>query len=344
MHYAKYNKKAVGSILLHSDRGIDSPDTHEHSNESIDKSRTHLNYDLKDRCGLPAYAYYKNRIDHIAAETKERTGKSIRKDAVTLCSWVITAPKDLPEEKLSEFFKATYAWFSERYGESNIVTAAVHMDETTPHIHLQFTPIIEKNGIRKLCAKDIETRKTLQSAHQKLQNHLQQELKCEVNLLNGATEQGNKSIMELKAERKQQQIDEANAEFKKIANIKVKIKNVENIDAKPTMFGGRISLPEKEHYRLVALAKTGIVSSRKIEKIEEENKYLKSENERLKKENKRITSSTSFLNSMKMANTISDLRSQNEIANEFIAEQNLTAEFSNYEKRKQEKKKKVVLE
>lgn len=208
MHYAKYQKGAVGSILLHSDRGIDSPDTHEHSNKNIDKSRTHRNYDLKDRGGQTAYAYYKQRIDDIAVETKERTGKSIRKDAVTLCSWAVTVPKDLSEDKQANFFRATYGWFAERYGEENIVTAAVHMDETTPHMHLQFTPIIEKNGVRKLCAKDMETRKTLQTAHEKLQKHLEQALGCEVNILNGATVQGNKSTLELQNETLKQQLAE----------------------------------------------------------------------------------------------------------------------------------------
>ena len=208
MHYAKYGKAAVGSILMHSDRGIGSPDTHEHSNENIDRSRTHLNYDLKERGGQTAYAYYKQRIDQIAAETKERTGKSIRKDAVTFCSWAVTAPKDLPDDKLPDFFKSAYGWFSERYGEGNIVTAAVHMDETTPHMHLQFTPIIERDGVRKLCAKDMETRKTLQTAHQKLQKHLEQALGCEVNILNGATEQGNKSVLELQNETLKQQLAE----------------------------------------------------------------------------------------------------------------------------------------
>lgn len=200
MHYAKYNKGAVGSILLHSNRGIDYPDEHEHSNENIDRSRTHLNYDLKDRNGQTAYEYYKQRINDIAAETKERTGKNLRKDAVTLCSWVLTAPKDLPENIQEEFFKSAYKWFSERYGADNIVTAAVHLDETSPHMHLQFTPIIEKDGVRKLCAKDMETRSTLQTAHQKLQKHLQQVLGCEVNIINGATENGNKSILELQNE------------------------------------------------------------------------------------------------------------------------------------------------
>lgn len=209
MHYAKYQKGAVGSILMHCDRGIDSPDTHEHSNDSIDSTRTHLNYDLKDRSGLSAYAYYKQRIDAIAKETKERTGKSIRKDAVTLCSWAVTVPKDLPGDKQAEFFQASYEWFAKRYGEDNIVTAAVHMDETTPHMHLQFTPIIERDGVRKLCAKELETRKTLQTAHNELQKSLQQALGCEVNILNGATNSGNKSILELQ----QQQIEQQKAEL-----------------------------------------------------------------------------------------------------------------------------------
>lgn len=198
MHFAKYQRGAVGSILLHSDRGIDRPDNHKHSNESIDKTRTHLNYDLKDRNGLTAYEYYKRRIDDIANETKERTGKNIRKDAVTLCSWVLTAPKELPEEKLQDFFTAAYSWFAERYCEDNIVTAAVHMDETSPHLHLQFTPIIEKDGLRRLCAKDIETRKTLSTAHQELQKHLESTLGTPCNVLNGATVNGNKTIIELK--------------------------------------------------------------------------------------------------------------------------------------------------
>lgn len=198
MHYAKYQRGAVGSILLHSDRGIDRPDNHKHSNECIDSSKTHLNYDLKDRNGLTAYEYYKRRIDDIANETKERTGKGIRKDAVTLCSWVLTAPKELPEETLQDFFKAAYSWFEKRYGEDNIVTAAVHLDETSPHLHLQFTPIIEKDGLRRLCAKDIETRKTLSTAHQELQKHLESTLGTPCNVLNGATVNGNKTIIELK--------------------------------------------------------------------------------------------------------------------------------------------------
>lgn len=278
MHYAKYQKGAVGSILLHSDRGIDSPDTHEHSNESIDKTRTHLNYDLKNRGGLTAYEYYKKRIDDIVSETKERTGKSIRKDAVTLCSWAVTAPKDLPEEKLQDFFKASYAWFTERYGADNIVTAAVHMDESTPHMHLQFTPIIEKDGVRKLCAKEIETRKTLQTAHQKFQNHLKQSLGCDVNILNGATERGNKSILKLQNETLSKQIAEKTEKYEKMTKT-LSSKELKEIDTTPKRFtGGFKGLSSQQAQELV---NTSIALSK-------ENKYLKNENTQLKKEKKRL--------------------------------------------------------
>jgi hypothetical protein len=278
MHYAKYGKIAVFKILQHSDRGIDSPDTHEHSNENIDRSKTHLNYDLKERGGQTAYAYYKQRIDWIAAETKEKTGKSIRKDAVTLCSWAVTAPKDLPEDKQADFFKAAYDWFAERYGEDNIVTAAVHMDETTPHMHLQFTPIIEKDGIVKLCAKDMETRRTLATAHQKLQQHLEQVLGCEVNILNGATVQGNKSILELQNETLSKQIAEKSEQYEKMTKT-LSSKELKEIDTTPKrLTGGFKGLSPQQAQELVNTSTA----------LSKENKHLRSENTQLKKEKKQL--------------------------------------------------------
>lgn len=210
MHYEKFKGKAdVRRLLEHSDRGQTGVADHKHSNKQIDPECSHLNYELKDRGGLSAVEYHRKRIEQIAEETKQRTGKSLRKDAVTLCSWVVTAPQDLPEDKQAKFFQKAYEWFSERYGEDNIVTAAVHLDETSPHLHLQFTPIIEdKNGTRRLCAKDLETRKTLQTVHQKLEKYLTQELGCKVTLLNGATDNGNKTITELKIATLQVQVKE----------------------------------------------------------------------------------------------------------------------------------------
>jgi len=210
MHYEKFKGKAdVRRVLEHSDRGQSGVSDHEHSNKDINSEKTKNNYDLKDRGGLTAVEYHRRRIEKIAEETKARTGKGLRKDAVTLCSWVITVPKDLPEDKHEDFFRESYKWFAERYGEDNIVTATVHLDEATDHMHLQFTPIVvDKGGFMKLCAKDLETRTSLKKVHQILEKHLTDKLGCKVTLLNGATENGNKTITELKLAELQAQLED----------------------------------------------------------------------------------------------------------------------------------------
>ena len=57
-----------------------------------------------------------------------------------------------------KFFADCTRYFSDRYGEENIISAVVHMDETTPHLHLNLIPIAEG----KLCAKQLFDRKALQ--------------------------------------------------------------------------------------------------------------------------------------------------------------------------------------
>lgn len=226
MHYEKYHKTDVAGLLLHNARGIDSPDTHKHSNENIDSSRTHLNYDLKDRGGLTTYQYYKNLVDEISEKTKARGGKALRKDAVTLCSWVVTVPETLPTEKYEDFFKGVYKFFANRYGEENIVSAVVHKDETRDHIHLGLVPIVydKKKGFEKLCAKDLETQRTLAKVHGELQKNLQEELGCTVDILNRATVNGNKSIAELKLETTLKKVSEAE---KKLDEVNEKISEAE---------------------------------------------------------------------------------------------------------------------
>lgn len=94
--------------------------------------------------------------------TSLQTNKKIRKDAVYICSCVLGASHEFFEGKTlfeqRQFFTDYAKFFAEKYGEENIVSAVVHMDETTPHMHLNFIPII--NG--RLCAKELCNRKLSQ--------------------------------------------------------------------------------------------------------------------------------------------------------------------------------------
>ena len=58
-----------------------------------------------------------------------------------------TAPKligiSYTDEQIKQFFELSYKFLSERYGEQNVISAYVHMDETTPHMHFLFIPIVD---------------------------------------------------------------------------------------------------------------------------------------------------------------------------------------------------------
>lgn len=91
-----------------------------------------------------------------------------------------------------------------------MISAYVHMDEVTPHMHFAFIPITRdlKRGVDKVCAKDVVNRIDLQTLHADLEADVSRFMGYHVEMLNGATKGGNKSIQELRAHTKEGLIDE----------------------------------------------------------------------------------------------------------------------------------------
>lgn len=191
-HMAKYTAQALAPMLAHYDRS-------RAANKDIDNTRTCQNYNLAPDRG--------NLLNFISQKESEIKCQK-RKDTIKLCDLVLTMPKDLDPAKADIFFKSSYIFLVNRYGyrqnDSNIVSCYVHKDESTPHMHFAFLPIAieQKNkkrlGQPKLCAKEVITRQDLATLHKDLQEHLERELGCKVNILNGATQDGNRTIAELK--------------------------------------------------------------------------------------------------------------------------------------------------
>ncbi|EQC3668053.1 MobV family relaxase, partial [Campylobacter jejuni] len=75
-----------------------------------------------------------------------------------------------PEQE-REFFKTAYDFYCEKYGKENVISAMVHKDETTPHLHLLIVPLT-KDG--RLCAKELFDRETIRSFHDTIPKLLQQ--------------------------------------------------------------------------------------------------------------------------------------------------------------------------
>ena len=116
---------------------------HSNSNPDIDPTRTHLNYSLCDRS---IGKTFNQTIDDII-EKEYTSSRKIRKDAVRMCKIMFTSDSEfferLTPDQQRDYFQSCYNWATNRYGEQNIISAVVHMDEKTPHMHLNFVPLVE---------------------------------------------------------------------------------------------------------------------------------------------------------------------------------------------------------
>lgn len=152
-HVMKIKAPSVSPLVDHYERV--RPGTFDRSN--IDRSRTHLNYNL-----VPSDV--KEDVRLAMAEHERTAGRAVRKDANVLFDWVVTLPQDCPPESAREFFSGVLEFIQGRYGADNVLGAYVHMDETTPHVHVPVLPMIDD----KLQASKMINRNDLMRFHGEL--------------------------------------------------------------------------------------------------------------------------------------------------------------------------------
>ena len=166
----KYHKTDIAPVEQENERD----ETYQANNPQIDPARTSGNYHLIKR--QRSYTQFiSDKIEALDLPTK------VRKDAVLMCSFVVGSDgaffKNLSPQEQEKFFAECTRFFAERYGEGNIISAIVHTDETTPHLHLNLIPIA--GG--RLCAKKLFDRKALTT----LQTDLYREVGAKWNLQRG---------------------------------------------------------------------------------------------------------------------------------------------------------------
>jgi hypothetical protein len=222
-HVMKMTRGAVGHMFKHYERAKDEKGEYvKFGNEDIDATRTHLNYNLAPE-NKSQGEFVKQRCSEVKCLN--------RKDVNVACSWIVTLPKDFKElnqgKDPKEFFEGTYKFLENRYGKDNVVSAYVHMDETTPHMHFCFVPVVldTKKNQYKLSAKEAVNKYDLQTFHNDLQGHLEQTRGLHANVLNEATIEGNKSIEELKRGTATQELQKALTE---VQTVKKDIQVLEN--------------------------------------------------------------------------------------------------------------------
>lgn len=149
----KYKRENLKGIYRHNERRNKN-----YSNDNIDKEKSYLNYSLKS----PKYRYDKE-FD-MMKEKYDLKGQ-IKTVSNIACEYIITSDKqffeEIGEEETKRYFETAYKFVAEykNLGEQYIMSAKVHMDEETPHMHLIFLPVVHTqdkkgNNIDKLACSE----------------------------------------------------------------------------------------------------------------------------------------------------------------------------------------------
>ena len=144
IRYTKYKRENLKGIYRHNERKNKN-----YSNDNIDKERSYLNYSIKS----PKYRYDK---EFDMMKEKYNLKGQIKTVSNIACEYIITSDKqffeEIGEEETRRYFETAYKFVSEykNLGKQYIMSAKVHMDEQTPHMHLVFLPVVHttnKKGI-----------------------------------------------------------------------------------------------------------------------------------------------------------------------------------------------------
>jgi DNA repair exonuclease SbcCD ATPase subunit len=145
LHFEKH-KGSTGGLQRHNEREPGQ----RHSNKNIKPDRTKDNIFLKPKDDRT----YGERVED-RLEAGYRGTKAVRKDAVKMVEATVQLGGDITkesEETQIEALKEAYEQIKEMYGEENIISAVIHVDETTPHLHCDFVPLTKRGN---LSAKDV---------------------------------------------------------------------------------------------------------------------------------------------------------------------------------------------
>ena len=156
----KYQRDAIVGIERENER---DETYRSKSNPQIDCERTPHNYHFIKPDDTYT-AFINQRITDLAPKRK------VKDDAVLMCSFFVGASPEFfvgkDRDDIGAFFFECTEFFAERYGRENIISAVVHLDETTPHMHLNLMPVLDG----RLCAKQLFDRKELRSIQTDLHN------------------------------------------------------------------------------------------------------------------------------------------------------------------------------
>ena len=275
---ANHKMNAIPLLERHNERRNKN-----YSNKDIDLSRSSENFHLKK---IEAATYQQEferiRQRHNLKGNLRLTGE---KQSNVMCEFVITSDKEFFErlgtERTRKFFEDAYKFVTAKAGEDFVVSAVVHLDEATPHMHVTYIPVINGKDRKGNPCKRINCSEFWKGRDS--YSRLQDEYYDFITARGYDLERGVKgstaehlSVAEFKLKKTEEQL----------AEIAAQISEVESVDEikSANLPLNKVAVNKTDFENLLSTAKH-YVSARKAE---EENKYLKAENTSLKNKNEEL--------------------------------------------------------
>ena len=168
-HYAVATMKKMKIDNLSGIFRHDFRETDNHKNQDIDPSKSNQNIELVADHKL-------RKRDVMDFIQKHRVGsRKVRRDAVVLDEWIVSSDhgyfaKKSPEE-VRKYFSDAIGYFAQKFGRENILYGNVHLDESTPHMHMGIVPITKDH---KLSSKRVFNRNTLREIQTEFPKYMQE--------------------------------------------------------------------------------------------------------------------------------------------------------------------------
>lgn len=235
----KNNLNVLTNIYKHNSRLKER-----YSNRNINKDYFHYNYYLKQAdC-----SYYKSIKTVIEDKNIE---SHIQKKSNVLGEFLITSDNNffktmnMYEQKV--FFDTGYEFVCNKIGEKNILNATVHFDEDTPHMHVDYIPIVKDGEKKKLSSRAIwKGKNTYHQLQEEYYNYIVREKKY--NLERGEVGSVTKhlSVIELKDLTGY----EDNSKRRNDINNKYwKVRNIGEVAERKNMIRGQINRTDDKHQK-----------------------------------------------------------------------------------------------
>ena len=265
--------------------------------ENVDQTRTHLNIEY---CYTPIEQAYHELFDEAQAEynaKQKRKDRRIENYYEKICNGDQEKPfyevifqvgnKDdmgaasengaLAKEILDKFYHS----FLERNPQLHVYSAHLHMDEATPHLHIDFIPFTtgSKRGLstrvslkqaladqgitgegRSLTERDLWVQKEKGAlAEIMLEHGIEWEQKGE--------HKEHLSVLEFKREKRKEELAELEQSIERVQQKQISIKAVEQIETKPLPLTSKVAVDKEDFQNLVTAAQKFVVQEKQESKL-----------------------------------------------------------------------------